>query len=93
MLLCGEITRGWLCLHTTCMCQNIHTHPYTDLNAHIRKYRYIYFFTHPTVYREIKEILMIITTPTLHQGSKEPKSAIQKLSLTFSKLYSLSLQQ
>lgn len=51
------------------------------------------FFTHPTVYIEIKEIPRIMTTPTLYQESKEPKSAIQKLSLTFSKLYSLSLQQ
>lgn len=53
-------------------------HPNTDLNAHIWKYRYIYlFFTHPTVYREIIEIpIIIITTPTLHSKSKEPKSAI-----------------
>lgn len=65
------------------MCQNIHTHPNTDLNAHIWKYQYIYFFTHPTVYREIKEIPIIITTPTLYQGSKEPKSAIRKIVFDF----------
>lgn len=80
-MLYGEETRGWSCQHTACMCPNIHTHPDTDLYAHI--WKYIYFFTHPTVYREIKEIPIIITTPTLHQGSKEPKSAIQKFVFDF----------
>lgn len=48
------------------------------------------FVTHPTVYREIKDTHNN-NYPTLHWGSKEPKSAIQKMSLTFSKLYILYL--
>lgn len=38
---------------------------------------YIFFFTRPTVDREIKDIHNN-NYPTLHRGSKEPKSAIQK---------------
>lgn len=48
------------------------------------------FVTHPTVYREMKDTHNN-NYPTLHWGSKEPKSAIQKMSLTFSKLYILYL--
>lgn len=47
---------------------------------------YIFFFRHPTVYRETKEI-PILTTPTLHPESKEPKSAIQKWTLVSYTLY------
>lgn len=55
---------------------------------------YIFFFTRPTVDREIKDIHNN-NYPTLHRGSKEPKSAIQKKKkkkvFDFSKLYALYL--
>lgn len=73
-------------------CAKTYTHPNADLNAQIWKYQYIYFVTHPTVYREIKDTHNN-NYPTLYWGSKEPKSAIQKMSLTFSKLYILYLLQ
>lgn len=42
--------------------KHTHTHPNTDLNAHIWKYQYIYIFSDIQLYRETEET-PIITTP------------------------------
>lgn len=76
------------CVNTLSACAKTYTHTPKHrpkcTNMEILVYIFVYISTHPTVYSEIKDISTIITTPTLHQRSKESKSAIQNL--TFSKL-------
>lgn len=87
MLMWEEQTEAG-CVGNPPACARTYTHPNTDLNAHIWKYQYI-FFRHPTLYRKTKKDTHYNNYPTLYSVRKEPKSAIQKLSLTFFLIYTL----
>lgn len=74
--------------------KHTHTHPNTDLNAHIWKYQYIYFFQTSNCIQRNRRDTHNNNYPLLFtEEAKSQKVLFKKSSLTFSKLYPLSFQQ
>lgn len=91
MLMWEEKNRGWLCWDTTRMCQNIHTPKHRFKCTYMEIPVYIFQTSNFIQKDKKKKDTHYNNYPTLHSVSKEPKSAIQKLSLTFCILYPLFL--
>lgn len=89
LLMREEKTEAGCVRDTTCMCQNIHTpkHRFKCTYMEIP----VYIFQTSIFIQKDKKRYPYNNYPTLHSVSKEPKSAIQKLSLTFCNLYPLFL--